>query len=728
MALLWLHTPKQRYRPVAELLQERWQDQQRQGLQRRLQQLLGSNVRVSVREQQKPSGHALLLLSSATDEATVLAAVRKHRSHCDNGASSTSEERYTILSQAAFLYATAPSAAGLHSALATLEQLVGHGRLQQLPALFIADAPAYRWRGFHLDVARHFFTVATLERLIPRLGRRKLNVLHLHLTDDQGWRLHVPSLPKLSSIGGYRRRAGGSDGERGRRRRYGGFYGSDDVARLVVACATYGIEIVPEIDVPGHMGALLAAYPEHGCSRQHGAPAATPTAWGVLPYSLCLATTADVERSAKTIEAILAEVVERFPASRHIHLGGDEVPAEAPEAHVVALFEQLLGWLERRGRVGVVWDEALSAFTRQRKRLPANAIVHAWQGAHAVAAAVRAGVPTIASPQEATYLNKAATSLAQCYHFAPMPCAMDDGGEGGGGDGGEGYGVVASTAASMLLGGSACLWSEYVPNERSLRRHAFPRLTALADALWVGTRKRATFADFRRVALRAEEAEEEAEQEAKAAEQEAKAAEAAAVARADGTGRREQAEEEGARQWGMGRQDDDGGEPTHLAEGSCVSASLRSYLDGPEGAHHPDKAIDGDASTFWWSEGAPQPGDTLSVRYARPREACGVRALTGSADGRDRCRGCRVRVCVVETVDDAAAAAAAAGDGACLPRDVGRIGADGSLSTRLEPRVRVRQVEVLCEEAQHEWLIVRELGVEPCGEAADEGSAMHDEL
>ena len=257
-----------------------------------------------------------------------------------------------------------------------------------------------------------------------------------------------------------------------------------------------------------------------------------------------------------------------------------------------------------------------------------------------------------------------------------------------------------------------------MPDERSLRRHAFPRLTALADAFWVGAHKRAPFVDFRRVALRIEEAEA------------AVAAAAAAAVQGEGeAGRRAEEEEEDRGREGLHADEEE--EPAHLAEGSCVRASLRSYLDGAEGAHHPDKAIDGDGATFWWSEGAPQPGDSLSVRYARPREACGVRALTGSADGRDRCRGCRVRVCVAETTDDEAAAAVV--DGACVPRDVGRVGADGSLSARLDPPARVRQVELRCEVAQHEWLIVRELGVQPCQTAAggaaprDEGTRVHHE-
>ena len=235
-------------------------------------------------------------------------------------------------------------------------------------------------------------------------------------------------------------------------------------------------------------------------------------------------------------------------------------------------------------------------------------------------------------------------------------------------------------------------------NESTLLRLAFPRAVGIADALWVGRRKRASWAQFRH-ALPVAEDDTDADVDADA--------DADADAGID-TDTDPAEEEKAAMQAAANREAE--AEAAEAAEGApCVSTSLKSYLEGP---YHPHRAADGDTETFWWAEGAPQPGDHLAVRYAPPRDACGVRALTGSSvDGRDRCRACRLSVCI-ETAEA----------GECLPRDLGRLGRDGALETRLIPPARVERVELLCEAAQDEWLIVRELGALPCEEL------QHDEL
>ena len=182
---------------------------------------------VAMRPMDDGTSVALVLLKDGNSDAA-LDAVSSF-GHC-GGAAGFSEERYTVMSRASFVFAGAPSIVGMHSAIATLEQLLDRSP-HFLPSLYIADAPAYRWRGMHLDVARHFFSVETLQAFIPQLGRLKFNVVHLHLTDDQGWRLHVPELPRLTEVGARR----------------GGFYDAADIAGLVALCETYGIQLVPEM-------------------------------------------------------------------------------------------------------------------------------------------------------------------------------------------------------------------------------------------------------------------------------------------------------------------------------------------------------------------------------------------------------------------------------------------------------------------------------------------------
>ena len=257
-------------------------DHELKRLGRRVQLLVGSSVAIPAEVTPLPqwatadgTAVVVLLLAGGTEDErwhqqqthpvllnithpTLAAVAEFGRRHCDGGDGRGAELSYTLMSRASFVFAGSPSVAGVHSALATLEQLVKPprkpcGRSRPLPPIFVADQPAYGWRGFHLDVARHFFKVPTVEALVRRLARLKFNVLHLHLTDDQGWRLHVPSRPRLTSVGAYRYHV-----KRGRRRRYGGFFSAADVARLVSYCEVHGVRVVPEVDVPGHTGAVSA--------------------------------------------------------------------------------------------------------------------------------------------------------------------------------------------------------------------------------------------------------------------------------------------------------------------------------------------------------------------------------------------------------------------------------------------------------------------------------------
>ena len=206
---------------------------------------------------------------------------------------------------------TAPSVQGIRYGLQTLRQLLpaqGGGRIEGVE---LHDAPRYPWRGAMLDVGRHTFPVADILRWIDLLERYKLNVFHWHLTEDQGWRIAIDKYPKLTSIGAFRIEADSS--------RYGGFFTKADVRQVVAYAAARGITVVPEIEMPGHARAAIAAYPELSCT---GAPLPVPTTWGVFGDVLCPTVT-----TFRFLEGVLTEVLELFP-SHYIHIGGDEVPKD----------------------------------------------------------------------------------------------------------------------------------------------------------------------------------------------------------------------------------------------------------------------------------------------------------------------------------------------------------------------------------------------------------------
>ena len=328
----------------------------------------------------------------------------------------------------------------------------------------IRDAPRYPWRGVLLDAARHFLSTADVKRFIDLMSRYKLNVLHWHLTDDQGWRLEIRRYPLLTSVGAWRIEADGS--------RYGGFYTQQDVRDVVDYARRRGITVVPEIEMPGHSSAAIAAYPELGCT---GDSIAVPTTWGVFDDIYC----AGHERTFWFLEQVLNEVVALFP-SRYIHIGGDEVPkvrwrdcAECQavirreglrdEEHLQSWFLSHIGrHLERHGRRMIGWDEILDG------GLPAGAAVQVWRDTAAIGRALAAGALVVASPTGETYINSSPRELPLSRVYAFDPAAGR-----------------APEQATRILGGEATLWSEFI-DAANLDLMAWPRLLAFAEALWSG--------------------------------------------------------------------------------------------------------------------------------------------------------------------------------------------------------------------------------------------------
>jgi len=423
--------------------------------------------------------------------------------HLDSGLSG---EAYVLDVTADGVSISAGGDAGLFYGLQTLLQLLPPDRLPsarrsldaalresgpvQIPQLHIEDEPAYPWRGFMLDVARHFFPAEFILKLIDQLAAHKLNVLHLHLTDDQGWRLPVPGYPKLTEVGGWRPETlVGFDHERDEIELdgvpHGGAYTRAELEQIVAYAAERFIEVVPEVDLPGHATAAVAAYPELG----NGPAAEVRMRWGISTNILNVQ-----DETLRFVEDVMAEVASIFP-SRWIHGGGDEVPKkEWRESAAVqeriadlGLADELAlqGWFTGRvgdmvrghGRRLLAWDEVVEADA------PADTVVMAWRStAHGVDA-VRAGYDVVMSPSEYVYLDHRQSMnpgepvtfpgsplpLAKVFEFEPVPAALREDEQAGNG---------------RVLGGQAHLWSEYVPTPRDAEYMAFPRLCALAEAVW----------------------------------------------------------------------------------------------------------------------------------------------------------------------------------------------------------------------------------------------------
>jgi hexosaminidase len=388
--------------------------------------------------------------------------------------------------------------AGLFYGLQTLRQLLPVDGSGRVPAVTIRDAPRFPYRGMHLDVGRHLFPVAFIKRYIDLLARYKLNVFHWHLTEDQGWRLEIRKYPRLTSVGAWRRETVLGNQLRpyqGDGRPYGGFYTQDDVREIVAYAAARHVTVIPEIELPGHSVAALAAYPELACTP---GPFEVGTTWGVYEDIFCPS-----ERTFAFLEDVLGEVLELFP-SPYIHIGGDEVPKrrwkESPVAREVIRREgladenELQGWFVRRieaflrsrGRRIIGWDEILEG------GLAPDATVMSWRGVAGGIDAARQRHDVIMSPGSHLYFDHyqgargieplaigGYTTLERVYGFEPVPPAL------------------TPEEARHVLGAQANVWTEYIPTADQVEYMAFPRMLALAEVVWTPAAER-SWADFAR--------------------------------------------------------------------------------------------------------------------------------------------------------------------------------------------------------------------------------------
>ncbi|MFG2278182.1 beta-N-acetylhexosaminidase [Streptomyces asoensis] len=393
--------------------------------------------------------------------------------------------------------------AGVFWGAQTLRQLLGADAFRRAPVRpgagravpygVVEDGPRFRWRGLMLDVARHFMPKDGVLRYLDLMAAHKLNVFHFHLTDDQGWRIEITRHPRLTEVGSWRARTkfGHRASPLWEEKPHGGFYTQDDIREIVAYASERHITVVPEIDVPGHSQAAIAAYPELGntdlgtVSGEHTAALSVWDTWGISPHVL-----APTDNTLRFYEGVLEEVLELFP-SEFVHLGGDECPKDqwrrspAAQARIAelglpdedGLQSWFIGhfdrWLTARGRRLIGWDEILEG------GLAEGAAVSSWRGYAGGIAAARAGHDVVMCPEQHVYLDHRqhggadepvpigfVRTLEDVYRFEPVPAEL------------------THREARRVLGTQANLWTEVMEDHTRVDYQAFPRLAAFAEVAW----------------------------------------------------------------------------------------------------------------------------------------------------------------------------------------------------------------------------------------------------
>ena len=387
-------------------------------------------------------------------------------------------EAYSLEVEPQRIVISASGDAGLLYGAVTLWQLATQDEAPQvvIRAVSIEDRPRFAWRGILLDSSRHFQSPQFVKSFIDTMALHKLNVLHWHLTDDQGWRLQIKRYPKLTSVGAWRRIPGQSG-------LYGGFYSQSQIRDIVAYARQRNVTIVPEIEMPGHSLAAIVAYPKLA-SVAHP-PRRVSSDWGIFPY---LYNTDDA--SFAFLKNVLSEVMALFP-SRYIHVGGDEAATDqwnsSPrvrhqmrarhikdmEALQSYYFARIGKFLDAHGRRLIGWDEILNA------KLEPKAAITSWHSSEGAIEAVRLGHDVVLAPSNALYFNNCQTdaageppcrgnilTLKEVYNFDPAPPNLK------------------AEEISHFIGVEACIWTEQIPRDELVSYAAFPRAAALAEIAW----------------------------------------------------------------------------------------------------------------------------------------------------------------------------------------------------------------------------------------------------
>jgi len=391
--------------------------------------------------------------------------------------------------------------AGVFYGMQTLMQLLPATKQDRpdIAAVEIDDAPRFAWRGLHLDTGRHFFPVAFIEKYLDVMAMYKLNTFHWHLTEDQGWRIEIKKYPRLTEFGSRRRETVVGENINpyvGDGIPYGpGYYTQDQVREIVAYAAARHISVIPEIEMPGHAQAALAAYPQFACTP---GPFEVWTNWGVSENIYCPS-----EATFAFLDDVLTEVAALFPAP-YIHIGGDEAPKTAWKKSELAQAiikrehlkdeEELQSWFIRRvekivhakGKRIIGWDEILEG------GLAPDATVMSWRGEQGGIAAAKQNHDVVMSPGEYCYLDHAQgpaeselfplnghLPIAQVYAYDPQPA------------------ILSARERAHILGVQGNVWSEHMPNAEVVEYAAFPRALALAEVGWSAQSTR-DYADFER--------------------------------------------------------------------------------------------------------------------------------------------------------------------------------------------------------------------------------------
>lgn len=421
----------------------------------------------------------------------------------DRKLASEGNEAYRLVATERGVEIRAATPAGAFYGTQTLRQLLPTDvfrrapveRSWSVPAVTIADRPRFAWRGLHLDVARHYMPREFLFKYVDLMAAHKLNTFHLHLTDDQGWRMEIKKYPKLTSVGAWRKEATDTfyGDQQTDRSLYGGYYSQADLRELVRYAAERFVTVVPEIEMPGHSQAAIAAYPELGNLPD---PLGVPTEWGVNVNILNAE-----ESTIRFYKDVLTEVLDVFP-SPFIHVGGDEAPktqwasSPAAQARIKALnlknedelqswfIHQMDAFLTEKGRRLVGWDEILEG------GLAPGATVMSWRGEGGGIAAARSGHDVVMTPSATTYLDyyqgewesepKAIGGylpLDRVFAYDPVPASL------------------SPKEAAHVLGVQGQVWTEHISDPRKVEYMAFPRACAISELGW-SPREGKSYEDF----------------------------------------------------------------------------------------------------------------------------------------------------------------------------------------------------------------------------------------
>lgn len=389
---------------------------------------------------------------------------------------------------------TAATDAGAFYAVQSLRQLLPESlesgdfkedRLK-IRQMRIEDEPAFTYRGMHLDVGRHFFSVDFIKKYLDYMAMLKMNHFHWHLTEDQGWRLEIKKYPQLQTVAAYRDQTlighynevpQQFDGKK-----YGGYYTQEEAREIVAYAAARHITVIPEIEMPGHSQAAITAYPELGCT---GETPGVAQLWGVFEHIYC-----PKEETFAFLEDVLEEVLEIFPSTM-IHIGGDEAPKKnwkacsACQARIAQeglqdedelqsyFIKRIERYLNSHGRQIIGWDEIIEG------GLAPNATVMSWRGTAGAITAAKQGNPVIMTPNSHCYFDYYQSQndnepvaiggyipLEKVYHFDPIPEELN------------------AAESQFILGAQANLWTEYISQESQVEYMIFPRITALSEVLW----------------------------------------------------------------------------------------------------------------------------------------------------------------------------------------------------------------------------------------------------